>query len=1161
VGYVAVNVVDGIGVVILLIANTASAETITVGNDTINGWAAIVVGTWAWAPMARRLRFPRDDRMARDDHVFSTILRSVKARPGSHVFWGREKLDPHADGWRLLVGARKSSDENEARKARTTAGALRKARDGAWNSGTPPVGYRFGCSANVRGELVADLDLPLEPDASHRAELEAVLTDYSHGLAKSATGVAAARRGARDGNGKLIAPAAVPLVPRKDRKDFRSALSQLHESGEITAVELQRIDVELERTASTAMRRVATTCTNNYVDRIVQADSLRTGVLVQLRCAPTKGCPEYLGWYPTFVVLDRDDLPEESEGGQYVPEGDLAPEHPYWKCTSRKRKKLRDHGFWLFHNNLGSPVELDAGTWTRIQDRRRRDQDEFYRRVAGDGNARPLVGAISRDENGRSFKIRSGGDAATFVVDVLDASQGAVRREDWVHLHTLRATNVLHALGELLLGLDERAGESPIPVVRAPVEPETAEELEEGEMQSLVRELALLDERLKGYARELAGMSEGTASYRATIAVRDEDAARWDDLESRLIPEAQARVHAVPKLVDDTPKEETEAPAGFAQVAAVGLGLLRCNPYGPAPLARALSWLIEDGEGLSNLRTGTHPRQVLIDVRVRVPLADGTIEWVDAGTLDLTDHSLDTNRIDELVSDAARRLLRDGEPATDLAKRYDWSVPDLLRHVAGWLSETVRNSYLRAAAVTAAASEADVPVGKVLHAVASHSGDEIAALEMRYGRWIIGNIQRAYLAPESSWSHATGWIRRPLGPWRAAMLGVARSGAVRRHSLVALVPGISNDEMLKDALHPGRTSHWQPPLQLHDGWVSPFICDRKQCPGGGAAPMTGFLPVPELIIANSVVFCEYCGVPSGGGEPVPAAYRQLWDVASTTSSLSRADGIPTMAEPPDAPVLACSLRTRDVANRVGLPDHTITRMASDREIPATLSATGKWVYNERDLERPSVIAAFAKARAALRPGDAAADTIQVVDEATSLLGATPKFLRHLVGHGVVSNEWDQGSPTYMRRELDELLRDLREQLGSETASFADITLLSEVARRFDVTVQTIQKMIATDVLCGATIAGKVAVVVTSSIDALGPRVLAALSPASRLTTRDVARMVGIHEATVGYHASSGELPSIQLYPRGRRYFLIDEVEAWIDSRREQAPIASPRPPT
>jgi len=35
----------------------------------------------------------------------------------------------------------------------------------------------------------------------------------------------------------------------------------------------------------------------------------------------------------------------------------------------------------------------------------------------------------------------------------------------------------------------------------------------------------------------------------------------------------------------------------------------------------------------------------------------------------------------------------------------------------------------------------------------------------------------------------------------------------------------------------------------------------------------------------------------------------------------------------------------------------------------------------------------------------------------------------------------------------------------------------------------------------------------------------------------VAREAGITEATVQHHCSTGDLPSVQLYPRARRFFL------------------------
>ena len=72
----------------------------------------------------------------------------------------------------------------------------------------------------------------------------------------------------------------------------------------------------------------------------------------------------------------------------------------------------------------------------------------------------------------------------------------------------------------------------------------------------------------------------------------------------------------------------------------------------------------------------------------------------------------------------------------------------------------------------------------------------------------------------------------------------------------------------------------------------------------------------------------------------------------------------------------------------------------------------------------------------------------------------------------------------------------------------------------------------------------------SAIAAMDPRIATALDPANRLSLEDVAAKAGIAPATVLHHIRRGALSAVQLYPRGRWYFLAEEVAEWLKDRHE-----------
>lgn len=1167
-GYVACPVVDGVGCLLPFVANSSRTDEILVGGEWRNGWLGLVSAAWAWAPAARCMRYIADDRQSRDETVFATIMKMVRERPGSFIYWGQTQLDPHTDAWRGTISARKSADEDNSRRDRTTAGACKKLKLGIWPYSTCPVGTRRPLVADVRGRLHGDKSGKLEADPAQAEVIERVLNGYARGEQKTAIAVAASRLGARDGDGRLIALRTVHLEDETERRKTIDCLESMLETEKVGAEELDLLREQAELTPWLAPREPAASSAGHFVDRILEGiGHLRTGKLDTLRIAPTPGQMEYQGWWPTYPVDDAAQIPVES-ASQFVLKAELEPDHPYWSCSEEDLARANRAGFWRFTLEPGTAINLPDSTWEKVE-RRRIDDRDFHRRIVRSGRSRPMAGLKWTDGPlGHALRIASGGDASTYVIESSDPSTWSPRGpKAWTRLYTLGAADVARALGELLLDLIERVESHQLQAIEPLSEHPAKSPIDDAQerLDSLKAELALLERRLDGYATALVDIAATAAAgtieralaelrTQTTERARDEAEAQYLDLTATRIPAAEEELattaDAVRSPAETEPPELESVDADFSTIAAVAVALLRCDPYGPAALSNAVSWLLQDGFGFHNLRPGSHPRQVLIDVNVRVVAEDGEVEWIEAGTLDLTDRSLSSARMSELTADAARRLLNDGEPPQQVAGRYHWTEPKLLRRVAEWLSSTVDNHYLRSAAVTAAATSGDLPTGRVLYAVATHDPEGLSQLRVQFGDWIIDQIEAAYLAPGASWAHGTGWVRRPLEMNRLCMLAVAQAGALRRTSLVSIIPGLTSDERLKDDVVPGRTSYWQPPLLMEDGWLSPHVCERAECPGGGAAPITGLLPVPELLVAGAALYCEFCLHPLGHDQPLPEPYTRRWDVGAAVVSLDRADGIARVVESPSVPaVVASPLRSRDVAHQNGVPIELVQKLAVEGVIPSVLSASGKRVFDARQIASPQVQRIFARAGSSSIEGSCDEEDGRLLGsaDARKYLGTSMQVVRFLVRKQALANHGTRSVPAYRREDLDGILETIRRASGDQNATLADVSLLSAVAARFDVTICVVRRMISAGIVSAVAL-GDVQFVIDSSIDGLDRRVREALDPRTRLVAANVAREAGITEATVQHHCSTGDLPSVQLYPRARRFFLREEVDAWLRSR-------------
>lgn len=1132
VGYAAVAHHDGRAALVLFVHHSASEANIKTPHGELNSWAELIVGSWQWAWQARRLRFLRDDRMNRSNAVWVRINDAVKARPGALYYLADIEIDPHRDGWFALITGQKSSEEVEVGKVRRLAGQLTKLTSGAWPRPHVPVGLRLGRVEDERGQLRPDKGAGLEVDPDQVDELTAVLEQFATGVSKARIAVQQARRGARNGRGYLLLPQIVPLLDDETRTEVREGRAALVDDGTISDEERRRVEAALDERSNPTGRVKATSAGVTYVDRILAARRhLRSGVLEVITIGAIPGRTDYFGWRPTFVTT----TPGARNWEQTISEGDLGSDHPYWTLDEQRQRNAQTHGFWHTPLELGTPVPLDESTWEAIEERIRRERDKLERRTAT-GLQRPL-GGLKWEIGEGTCSLGQGGEREYYRITAPDGT----------HLHTVNATHAAHALGQLLLDLADRVDTAPLPLHQPPTDTaETRSRAIRDRIDALNKELSQVEEQIKGLMRDRANLDITDRKYRLISGEIDALDRRADELEQTQLPALHAKLQLGADADPSVADTETVS-ADFAHLTVVGLALLRCDPLGPAPVHDAVSWLLDHGRGLSNLRAGEHDRQILLDVQARVPLADGTVGWLEAGTLDLTDRRVSTSRKHETVDDLARRLLRDDTSLDDLTERYGWPADDILVLAADWLAmHTELNRYVRSAVVTAAAASGGLPVGPVVYAHASGDTALLDRVRGDVGDWIVTQIEQAYLARKASWARNSGWVRNPLAVARIAMASIAQDGPARRQSLVATVDGLRNDEQLKDLLHPGRRSFWQPPLQLDDGWATAHRCRHPTCPGGGDAPMTGFLAVPELVITGDAVHCRYCWRTLTSEEILPDTYRQPWDVSTHTSALRRADGIPTLGEPPAPPARGVNvLRTRDVAGELGIPLYQVQRLVDDGLIPASRNAGGKLVFDADRALSPAIRSRFSSAG---QVQDSSYATPRLtIQRAATHLNTTSTIVRLLARYDALANVGGSGAALYDRDDLDQLLDDIRRQTGRATATFAELATRSELASTWEVTTSVVRRLLAHDVLDGVTV-GRLLLIDRASIDRLDEREQRVLDPQVRLSADQVAARADLSPSTVLHHHHHGPLPAVRLIPDGRVWFLPEEVDQWLASR-------------
>ena len=165
------------------------------------------------------------------------------------------------------------------------------------------------------------------------------------------------------------------------------------------------------------------------------------------------------------------------------------------------------------------------------------------------------------------------------------------------------------------------------------------------------------------------------------------------------------------------------------------------------------------------------------------------------------------------------------------------------------------------------------------------------------------------------------------------------------------------------------------------------------------------------------------------------------------------------------------------------------------------------------------------------------------------LGIAQLTVRHLTRAKAITNCGSRDVPKYEVSDLDALLASVRSQIGDKTANLAGLHKHSYLAAKWGCTTSVVHRMLSAGILKGV-IVGEKTMIDDSAILAMDVRIAAALDPAIRLSLDDVAAKAGLGVRAVLHHVRRGTLPAVQLYPRGRWYFFAEEVDDWLESRRQ-----------
>ncbi len=333
----------------------------------LSAWAQLVTWTWTFTASARILRFLRDDRMSRDLEVFAPINGRVKERPRAVYWWGDERIDPHKDNWRAIIGAQTSASGAIDTKTKTFGGRARGWKEGRWTEGELylPLGLHLPENVNAHGVTAKSKIPSVDPQTAPTAQR--MWERAAQGWNMMAIAVDEAASGARNARGALLALRVAPLMDagQRDRTAQLSSGLAAAEQGMLDDV-LAGADRPRTHAEFASCRQAAT----EYSKRVFQyANFYRTGHLWKMFTSNLPGQTSIDGESLTFLVADVRTAPTDLEPYQVRTIAEYErdhPDHPIFKIRETNPDRFEEIcalGFTTEILEMPTPVKLTEAQW------------------------------------------------------------------------------------------------------------------------------------------------------------------------------------------------------------------------------------------------------------------------------------------------------------------------------------------------------------------------------------------------------------------------------------------------------------------------------------------------------------------------------------------------------------------------------------------------------------------------------------------------------------------------------------------------------------------------------------------------------------------------------------------------------------------------------
>lgn len=987
--------------VVLAVANSAVLRRLPSKESTggLSAWIQMVTWTWAWADACRRLRFVRDDRMARDLEVFAPINGRVKERAGGAYWWGAERIDPHRDNWRAIIGAQTSSVDAVRSKGRLLNGRANAWARGEWTEKAEylPVGLHLPEVVDEHGvtcrSKIPAVDPVMQPIVQRMFEHAAL------GWKWAAIAADAAADGATNGRGAYLALMVAPYMNREQRERARQVVDR-HPGP--AAEKLRDALDKADGAVSKAKKDRAARAAIEFCKRTFQQlDSYRHGQMWKMHVNTLPGSTRTDDHLFTFIIDDERLVPDTIEKVFTAAEYEaLHPGHPLWRIRASDSDyyaEICQIGFVDAQIKLPTPVTLSEEQWgavaAAVPDNWLTGKRTGRPRKESSEPTAPLS-QLSWTTEDDSWVIWQDHGAYEF----LRGKPGA-KADDMNRVGRVPCSIVHRAVGtwwvELAQELDEAI--EPLPVLQAAtpdvaaIDPIATAEVEVAQLET---ELAQKERTLQGALRDRAGLdpdNEGERRryerYGKTIAaIEDEIDVAEQSLAAAVTALEQATAGAATR--PSSPEAETDdSPVDVDANPLIAIGARLCkladeqHHLDVPETSAALAWMLNNGQ-LLDVRFG-EGRDLHLEVKgIRVP--GRTVPQLLSGrtfTFTSTKGRLRGKATDptlpNLAEEAARWALAEHK-ATEFRSQHNWSYPFLVEVLRDWLQDHgLAPGAVNAIISATLVDDPRIPVGPTVYAWLTTAGKGKArraaaeAAGARLGEThMVDPIIDAYIHHGNAWpQRGTGWVRRPLSDTRKLVgLLAAQCSPRSRRADVAKALDIPKAE-LRTLIHVDRPLHAVDADHHH---VGAKACPRTDCPNG---MMSIVLAVPEVMLLHdpkrgAVVACDTCHRPAGtywDARPLTAVYRERWDTPS--SQVNQQDPAarcyitdPTSTAATRMPEPTYSMST--AAKKLGIARSSLSRLIDDGILPAepVRNRRGGHRIPESALHDPTVLAAASALR-------------------------------------------------------------------------------------------------------------------------------------------------------------------------------------------------------